>query len=93
MAFQVGQRVRCINKLGWCEDWDANKPFCGPAYGEVCTVIAVVDGRSGECLMLSQWPPDKFLARCFRPLTDSPKAVKRTMERHFNKFLKEPANV
>lgn len=41
------------------------------------------------CLYFSEWRAP-YHRKFFRPLTEDPKAVKRTMERHFNKFLKEP---
>lgn len=87
--FEVGQRVRCVNKAGWILAPD-NHDSDGPSYGEVSTVTrGSVMTKYGDCIGVSG-SSGLFLAKCFRPLTEDPKAVKRTVERHFSKFLKEP---
>lgn len=88
--FEIGQRVRCINRVGW-NTLDDNPDKNAPRYGEIRSVTSELEPTFfGDCIGISGCD-GVFLACFFVPLTEDPKAVEETMERHFNKFLKEPA--
>ena len=82
--FQVGQRVECIKRGGWINL--LGERSTGPSFGDICTVTNVEEFHA-ETYLYVGWGRDRFISTAFRPLTDSPKAVKETMRKHFNKFL------
>ena len=94
--FQVGQKVVCI------DDGPYRGCKSDPLHGGTAVVrnktytireIACVHPGAPEeaCVRLAEVTftlnDCPVAAYRFRPLTDSPKAVKETMRKHFNKFL------
>lgn len=88
--FQVGQKCECIEGAGrW---YGESGPVDGPSIGDVLTVSGK-QPFDGEVLLRFYGQPAAYHTNYFRPLTEDPKAVKRTMEEHFNKYLRQGERV
>ena len=88
MMFQVNQKVRCVKRGEW-HSAVTGQALPGPKYGSICTVRAApFHTAHGDGILVDGWEA-AYWVHHFRPLTDSPKAVKETMRKHFNKFLRE----
>ena len=94
--FQVGQRVECVN-AGFIDHYAHGAYSCDvPVVGKVYTVAGMTTSRmDGAAVVVLREIKNHKAHRCgyepkrFRPLTEDPKRVEETMEKHFNKFLKE----
>lgn len=86
--FQVGQKVECIKRDLWCRGL-TYEPSTGPSCGEVLEITDIK--RATPDIVVLSFPgwPSRYDSRAFRAITEDPKAVKRTMRKHFNKYLKE----
>jgi len=81
MEFRAGQRVRCVNNIGWvCLIHGVAKP--GPAFGQICTTRERYEERVGAAevafLTLEGFDPKcGFTERLFLPLGDGESEIER----------------